>query len=58
MNIIYLLAILAIILAGLFLIAFLFALHNGQFDDSQTPSHRILMDDNDTQNPKTSQKEK
>lgn len=57
MNIIFPLAILAVILAGFFLIVFLFALHSGQFDDSQTPSHRILMEDNDNQIQKTSQKE-
>ncbi|MCM8531592.1 MAG: cbb3-type cytochrome oxidase assembly protein CcoS [Lentisphaeraceae bacterium] len=52
MSIIYPLAILAIILAGFFLVAFLFALHSGQFDDTQTPAQRMLLDDGDqTQSP-------
>lgn len=49
MNIIFPLAILAVLLAGGFLVAFLLALHNGQFDDSQTPSRRILLD-NESEN--------
>jgi cbb3-type cytochrome oxidase maturation protein len=46
-NIIYPLALTAILLAGFFLIAFLIALHSGQFDDSHTPAQRILMDEED-----------
>ena len=45
MNIIYPLAIIAVILAGFFLIAFLYALNTGQFDDPDTHPRRILLDE-------------
>ena len=58
MNVIFPLAILAVVLAGFFLIAFLFALNSGQFDDSQTPPRRILMDDGDYLTSQKPEKEK
>lgn len=39
------LLIISIIVAVVFFVAFLFAVKNGQFDDSYTPSVRMLFDD-------------
>ena len=58
MNVIFPLAILAVVLAGIFLIAFLFALNSGQFDDSQTPPRRILMDGGEHLTSQNSEKKK
>jgi cbb3-type cytochrome oxidase maturation protein len=46
MGIIFLLIGVSIIIAILFLLFFLWASKNGQFDDDYTPSIRILFDDN------------
>jgi cbb3-type cytochrome oxidase maturation protein len=43
-SVIYLLIIFSLLIAGGFLIAFLWAVRSGQFDDKYTPSVRILMD--------------
>lgn len=48
MNIIYLLLPLALLLGLVFLIAFIRSGMSGQFDDLDTPSHRILLDDEPT----------
>ena len=45
MSVIYLLITVSIIVAVLFLYAFLKAVKNGQFDDAYTPSVRMLFDD-------------
>ena len=45
MSVIYLLITISIIVAVLFLYAFIKAVRNGQFDDSYTPSVRMLFDD-------------
>lgn len=45
MSVIYLLITISIIVALLFLYAFIKAVRNGQFDDSYTPSVRMLFDD-------------
>lgn len=44
MTVIILLAILAITVAFGFLVAFIWATKNGQFDDTVTPAIRILFD--------------
>jgi len=46
MGVLYLLIIAALIVAIGFLIAFIWAVKTGQFDDTHTPSIRILLDDN------------
>ena len=57
MSVIYLLITISIIVAALFLYAFIKAVKQGQFDDSYTPSVRVLFDDeikkeeNKPQNP-------
>lgn len=45
MSVIYLLIAISIIVAVVFLYAFLKAVNSGQFDDSYTPSVRMLFDD-------------
>ncbi len=44
MSILIVLIVVSLMLAGGFLIAFLYAMRKGQFDDTYTPSVRILMD--------------
>ncbi len=47
MSVLYLLIIAALTVAIGFLIAFIWAVRTGQFDDTHTPSMRILLDDKD-----------
>jgi cbb3-type cytochrome oxidase maturation protein len=47
MEIIYLLIPLAILLAGIIIAVFFWAVKSGQFDDLEGPAHRILMDEDD-----------
>lgn len=45
MSVIYLLLSISIIVALVFLIIFIYAVKNGQYDDTYTPSVRMLFDD-------------
>ncbi len=45
MSVIYLLISISIIVAVLFLVAFIKAVKSGQYDDDYTPSVRMLFDD-------------
>lgn len=45
MNIVYLLVPLALLLGLLFVTAFAWGASRGQFDDLETPAHRILLPD-------------
>ncbi len=45
MSVIYLVLPLALLLGGLFLWAFLWAVRQGQFDDMQTPAIRLALED-------------
>ena len=49
MNIFYLLIGVSLFAALIFLGAFVWAVRSGQFDDNETPSMRILFDDEDTE---------
>ena len=62
MSVIILLIAASILIAGGFLVAFLWSVKNGQYDDDYTPSIRMLFDDappagdlpeNPTKNPQT-----
>ncbi|MGG7037032.1 MAG: cbb3-type cytochrome oxidase assembly protein CcoS [Flavobacterium sp.] len=53
MSVIYLLISISIVVAVVFLIAFLRAVKTGQFDDDYTPSVRMLFDDELKDNSKT-----
>ena len=56
MEILYLLIPLGLLVFGVAIWGFLWAVKTGQFDDMEGPAHRILMDDDDiripTRNPK------
>ncbi|MDX2458123.1 MAG: cbb3-type cytochrome oxidase assembly protein CcoS [Gammaproteobacteria bacterium] len=45
MEILYLLIPLSLVLVGLIIWVFLWAVRSGQFDDLEGPAHQILMDD-------------
>jgi cbb3-type cytochrome oxidase maturation protein len=45
MEVIVVLIFISVLVAGGFLIAFLYNLRKGQWDDTATPPHRILFDD-------------
>ena len=45
MSVIYLLLSLSILVAIVFFIAFIYSVKKGQYDDSYTPSVRMLFDD-------------
>lgn len=45
MSVIYMLLIISITVAVIFFIAFIIAVRNGQYDDSYTPSIRMLFED-------------
>ena len=45
MSVIYILLTISIIVAVVFFVAFLIAVRNGQYDDSYTPSVRMLFED-------------
>jgi cbb3-type cytochrome oxidase maturation protein len=47
MEIIYLLIPLSVILVGVIIWIFLWAIRSGQFDDLEGPAHQILMDNDD-----------
>lgn len=44
MSVIIILLIVSISIAGAFLIAFLWSVRTGQFDDGTSPAHRILFE--------------
>jgi cbb3-type cytochrome oxidase maturation protein len=44
MSVVFVLVFAAIIMAGAFLIAFIWSVKNGQYEDTYTPSVRILFD--------------
>jgi cbb3-type cytochrome oxidase maturation protein len=48
MSVVYVLIGVSMTVAGLFLMAFLWATKSGQFDDTITPSIRILFDNEQT----------
>ena len=45
MSVVFILVFAAIIMAGAFLIAFIWSVKNGQYEDTYTPSVRMLFDD-------------
>jgi len=49
MNIFYLLIGVSLFAALIFLGAFIWAVRTGQFDDNETPSMRVLFDDESTE---------
>ncbi len=53
MEIIYIMLAVSVLLASGFLGAFLWSVRSGQYDDSYTPSVRILFDDKEKPQEKT-----
>ena len=45
MSVILILILVSIVVAGLFLVAFFWAVHSGQYDDTYSPSVRMLFED-------------
>ena len=45
MSIIYVLLAISVIVALIFFVAFIYSVHKGQYDDTYTPSVRILFED-------------
>ena len=45
MTVLYIIIPIAIILVSFFVLIFLWAVKDGQFDDLETPAHKILIDD-------------
>jgi cbb3-type cytochrome oxidase maturation protein len=45
MNVIIILLIISVCIAGAFLIAFIWSARDGQYDDIYSPSQRVLFDD-------------
>lgn len=58
MNIFYLLIGVSLLAALIFLAAFIWAVRSGQFDDSETPSIRILFDDDNSDETDSNNEEK
>jgi cbb3-type cytochrome oxidase maturation protein len=56
MEIIYLLIPLSIILVGLIIAGFLWAVNSGQFDDLEGPAYRILQDQDELDQQRESTK--
>ena len=52
MGVIYVLLTISIVVAILFFIAFILSVKNGQYDDTYTPSVRILFEDELIKEPK------
>ncbi len=57
MSVIYVLLTISIVVAVIFFTAFIVAVRNGQYDDSYTPSVRMLFEDELVQDP-SSKKQK
>ena len=56
MEIIYLLIPLSLILVGLIIAGFFWAVNSGQFDDLQGPAYRILQDEDELDQQRKSDK--
>jgi len=57
MEIIYLLIPLSIVLVGLIVAGFFWAVNSGQFDDLEGPAHRILQDQDELDRSPASMKD-
>jgi len=57
MEILYILIPLGLLVLGVAIWGFLWAVKSGQFDDMEGPAHRILMDDDDIRIPRRNEQE-
>lgn len=53
MSVMYMLIAFSLVLAAMFLLAFIWAMRDGQYEDKYTPSVRILFDDEPAQGTET-----
>jgi cbb3-type cytochrome oxidase maturation protein len=53
MDILFLLIPISLIIMGIAVWVFLWAIRSGQFEDLEGPAHRILMDDDDPRIPRS-----
>ncbi len=51
MSVVFVMAPIALVLAAVAVGAFMWAARDGQFDDTETPAHRMLFDDQETKDP-------
>ncbi len=58
MNIMFLLIGVSLLAAGVFLFLFIWAVRRGQYDDTYTPSVRVLFDDDELAEQSGKEKEK
>jgi len=58
MDILYLLIPIALLLAGIAIAAFFWSVNSGQFDDLESPAHRILYDDDEDMIPEDARLDK
>ena len=58
MSVVFVLVFAAIIMAGAFLIAFIWSVKNGQYEDTYTPSVRMLFDDPPVKEAEETEKDK
>jgi cbb3-type cytochrome oxidase maturation protein len=58
MSVIILLIIFSVIVALTFLLAFIWAVKSGQYDDTKSPSVRMLFDEDDKNSKQKDKKEK
>ena len=58
MNIFYLLIGVSLLVALIFLAAFIWAVKTGQFEDNETPSYRILFDEEPVETSDQNQEKK
>ena len=59
MSVIFMLIIIGVVVAGIFLAGFIWSVKSGQYEDSYSPSVRILFDDHkepDTSDTKSTEK--
>jgi len=57
MSVLFVLVIIGILVASVFLGAFIWAVRSGQFDDTYTPAIRILFDDDISSHPEDESQE-
>ncbi len=51
MSVVFVMAPIALVLAAVAVTAFIWAARDGQFDDTETPAHRMLFDDLEKRDP-------
>ncbi len=54
-NVLFLLIPISLVIMGIAIWVFLWAIRSGQFEDLEGPAHRILMDDDDPRIPRKPQ---